>query len=379
MNSVLHEIAGKQATDPKTGKARAWNYSAGPAMLPQSVMEQAQAELLDWQGTGISVLEMGHRTPEFLQIANQAEADLRTLLNIDDDYAVLFLQGGGTGQFAMVPLNLLGREQSADYLVTGHWSLKACEEARRLGRVNVAADSAASHYCTIPDRNDWQLDPNAAYVYYCANETLLGVEFKDIPATGDVPLVADMTSNLLSRPLDVSRFGVLFAGAQKNIAPSGLAIVIVRKDLIGSARKDISSLDDYALQAQAGSMLNTPPTFNWYMAGLNFRWLLDNGGLEAMAEQNRRQSQKLYQIIDASDLYYNEIDPACRSDMNVHFRLRDEALQARFLQEAETENLKALVGHRVTGGLRASIYNAMPDAGIDALVGFLREFERRCA
>ncbi|MDZ7735792.1 MAG: 3-phosphoserine/phosphohydroxythreonine transaminase [Gammaproteobacteria bacterium] len=356
---------------------RAWNFSAGPAMLPQAVMEQAQEELLDWQGTGMSIMEIGHRTPEFLHIARQAEADLRRLLGISDDYHVLFLQGGATGQFCMVPLNLLAGDSSADYIVSGHWSKKAYNEAVRVGRARLAADSAADHYRSIPARETWQLDADAAYVYYCANETLLGVEFRDIPDTGDAPLVSDMTSNLLARPLDVSRFGIIFAGAQKNIGPTGLAVVIVRKDLAGRARADIPSLEDYALQADAESMLNTPPTFNWYMAGLTFRWLLDQGGLEVMAQCNRRKAEKLYRFIDDSALFYNDIDPACRSDMNIHFRLRDDSLETLFLQESAVEGLQALAGHRATGGLRASIYNAMPEAGVDALVDFLGEFERR--
>lgn len=377
MDSALKEVVNETPALNGPAPGRAWNFSAGPAMLPQAVMEQAQQELLDWQGTGISVMEMGHRTPEFLQIARQAEADLRKLLNISDDYHVLFLQGGATGQFGMVPLNLLGTDRSADYLVTGHWSEKAYHEAVRVGRANLAADGKPHNYCRIPARDEWQLDPNAAYVYYCANETLLGVEFHEEPDTGDVPLVADMTSNLLARPVDVSRYGIIFAGAQKNIGPTGLAIVIVRKELVGNARTDIPSLEDYALQAKAESMLNTPPTFNWYMAGLNFRWLLDQGGLEVMAERNRRKAQKLYTFLDNSSLFYNEIDPACRSDMNVHFRMRDESLQQLFLETAEASGFKALAGHRATGGLRASIYNAMPEAGVDALVDFLGEFERR--
>jgi len=377
MDSVLKEVVNRKSVLNGPAPGRAWNFTAGPAMLPQAVMEQAQEELLDWQGTGISVIEMGHRTPEFLQIARQAEADLRQLLGISDDYHVLFLQGGATGQFGMVPLNLLGTDRGADYLVTGHWSKKAYQEALRVSRANIAADGSADNYRSIPARETWQLDPEAAYVYYCANETLIGVEFKDIPATGEVPLVADMTSNLLARPLDVSKFGIVFAGAQKNIGPTGLAIVIVRKDLAGRARADIPSLEDYALQAKAGSMLNTPPTFNWYMAGLTFRWLLDEGGLEVMAGRNRRKAEKLYRFIDDSGLYYNDIDPACRSDMNVHFRLRDESLECLFLQESAAEGLQGLAGHRATGGLRASIYNAMPEAGADALIDFLGEFERR--
>lgn len=377
MDSALKEVVNQGQAFNGPGPGRAWNFSAGPAMLPQAVMEQAQEELLDWQGTGMSIMEIGHRTPEFLKIARQAEADLRRLLDISDDYHVLFLQGGATGQFGMVPLNLLDGDSSADYIVTGHWSKKAYNEAVRVGRARLAADSAADHYRSIPARETWQLDADAAYVYYCANETLLGVEFRDIPDTGDVPLVSDMTSNLLARPLDVSRFGIIFAGAQKNIGPTGLAVVIVRKDLAGRARADIPSMEDYALQADAESMLNTPPTFNWYMAGLTFRWLLDQGGLEVMAECNRRKAEKLYRFIDDSALFYNDIDPACRSDMNVHFRLRDDSLETLFLQESAAEGLQALAGHRATGGLRASLYNAMPEAGVDALVDFLGEFERR--
>lgn len=379
MNSSLEQISLQQSVLTGPGPGRAWNFNAGPAMLPQAVMEQAREELLDWQGTGISVMELGHRTPQFIQIAEQAEADLRELLSISDNYHVLFLQGGGTGQFGMTPLNLLRDKTTADYLVTGHWSAKAYEEARRFCAVNVVADGADTNYCAIPARDSWRLNDDAAYVYYCANETLLGLEFHDIPDTGDIPLVTDMTSNLLARPLDVSRFGLVFAGAQKNIGPTGLAVVIVRKDLVGQARRDIPSLYDYALQAAEQSMLNTPPTFNWYIAGLTFRWLLDQGGLETMAAVNRRKAEKLYAVIDDSALYYNEIEPAHRSEMNVHFRLRDESLEPRFIDEAEANNLKALAGHRVTGGLRASIYNAMPEAGVDALIEFLHEFERRNA
>lgn len=371
-NSALKAVMpGVSATN------RVWNFSAGPAMLAQPVMEQAQAELLDWNGTGISVLEMGHRTPQFKQIAAQAEADLRSLLHISDDYHVLFLQGGGSGQFGMVPLNLLRGKRSADYLVTGYWSGKAREEAQRFCQVNTVTDSAANDYTAIAKPADWQLDKDAAYVYYCANETLMGLELKDIPAVGDVPLVTDMTSNLLARPLDVSRFGVVFAGAQKNIGPAGLAIVIVRKDLCGHARQDMPSLYDYAAQAKEQSMLNTPPTFNWYMAGLTFRWLLDNGGLEAMAAINRRKAEKLYTTIDNSSLYYNKVESASRSEMNVHFCLRDESLESRFVDAAEVAGLSALIGHRATGGMRASIYNAMPEAGVDALIEFMIDFERK--
>ncbi len=356
---------------------RVYNFSAGPAMLPEAVLERARAELLDWHGTGMSVMEMSHRGEEFVSIARQAEADLRRLMGIPDDYHVLFLQGGATSQFAMVPMNLLRGRGRADYLDTGLWSRKAIKEARRYCEVNVAASSEAEGYTTIPPRESWRLDPQAAYVHYTPNETIGGVEFHWIPDTGDVPLVADMSSTILSRPVDVSRFGLIYAGAQKNIGPAGLTVVIVRRDLVGETLPGTPTMFDYAAHAEAGSMLNTPPTFAWYLAGLVFQWLLEQGGLEAMAERNRRKAEKLYAAIDASDFYRNPVDPACRSWMNVPFTLADPSLDATFLQEAKAAGLVALKGHRSVGGMRASIYNAMPEEGVDRLVEFMQDFERR--
>ncbi len=356
---------------------RVYNFSAGPAMLPEAVLERARAELLDWHGTGMSVMEMSHRGEEFVSIARQAEADLRRLMGVPDDYHVLFLQGGATSQFAMVPMNLLRGRGRADYLDTGLWSRKAIKEARRYCEVNVAASSEAEGYTTIPPRESWRLDPQAAYVHYTPNETIGGVEFHWIPDTGDVPLVADMSSTILSRPIDVSRFGLIYAGAQKNIGPAGLTVVIVRRDLVGETLPGTPTMLDYAAHAEAGSMLNTPPTFAWYLAGLVFRWILEQGGLEAMAERNRRKAEKLYAAIDASGFYRNPVDPACRSWMNVPFTLADPALDATFLEEAKAAGLVALKGHRSVGGMRASIYNAMPEEGVDRLVEFMRDFERR--
>jgi len=356
---------------------RVYNFSAGPATLPLPVLERAREELLDWGGTGMSVMEMSHRGKDFVAIAERAEADLRRLMGIPEDYHVLFLQGGATSQFAMVPMNLLRGRGRADYIDTGLWSRKAIKEARRYCEVNVAASSEAQGYTTIPPRETWRLDPQAAYVHYTPNETIGGVEFHWVPDTGEVPLVADMSSTILSRPVDVSRFGLIYAGAQKNIGPAGLTVVIVRKDLVGETLPGTPTMFDYAAHAEAGSMLNTPPTFAWYLAGLVFQWLLEQGGLEAMAERNRRKAEKLYAAIDASGLYRNPVDPACRSWMNVPFTLADPRLDAAFLAEAEAAGLVALKGHRSVGGMRASIYNAMPEEGVDRLIEFMQDFERR--
>lgn len=356
---------------------RAFNFGAGPAMLPTPVLEQAQAELLDWRGTGMSVMEISHRSSEFEAIAAETEDDLRATLGIPDHYRVLFLQGGATSQFAMVPLNLLRGRDSADYLHTGHWSGKALAEARRYCRARAAASSAAGDFRSIPPVSSWSLNPGAAYVYYCANETIRGVEFHSVPETGAVPLVADMTSDLLTRPLDVARFGLVFASAQKNLGPAGLTIVIVREDLIGHAHPQTPGLYDYALHARERSMANTPPTFAWYMAGLVLKWLKREGGVAEMERRSRRRAEKLYAFIDTSGLYRNDIDPACRSRLNVTFRLADATLEPEFLREAAAEGLTSLAGHRSVGGLRASLYNAMPEAGVEALIEFMREFERR--
>ena len=361
-----------------TPSGRVFNFGAGPAMLPAEVMQKAQSELLDWQGTGMSVMEMNHRSDEFVSIAKQAESDLREVLLIPENYRVLFLQGGATSQFSMVPLNLLQGGTSADYIHTGLWSGKALAEARRFCRVNIVASSEANHFQSIPEPSSWNLEPAAAYVFYTANETVNGVEFNFIPDVGHVPLVTDMTSNLFSCPLDVSRFGVIFAGTQKNAGIAGLVIVIVREDLIGKAQKNIPGLYDYAIQDRESSMFNTPPTFSWYMTGLVLQWIKDQGGLSVMADRAKRKSEKLYRAIDNSDIYQNCIDLSCRSRMNIPFRLVDENFTVEFLSEAAENGLTALAGHRSVGGMRASIYNAMPEAGVDELINFMSYFEQHC-
>ena len=353
-----------------------YNFSAGPAVLPHPVLVRARDELLDWQGSGMSVMEMSHRGKEFVSIAAQAEADLRELMGISSDYHVLFLQGGATSQFAMVPMNLLRGREQADYVNTGAWSKKAIGEAKRYCSVNVAASSESTKFTTIPPRDGWKLDPSAAYVHYTPNETIGGVEFDWIPATGEVPLVADMSSTILSRPMEVSRFGLIYAGAQKNIGPAGLTVVIVRKDLVGETLAGTPSMFDYQQHADNGSMLNTPPTYGWYLAGLVFQWLKEQGGLEAMALINQRKAGKIYEAIDASDFYQCPVDVECRSRMNVPFTLADASLDADFLAGAKAAGLVSLKGHRSVGGMRASIYNAMPEAGVAALVDFMKEFER---
>lgn len=353
-----------------------YNFSAGPAVLPHPVLVRARDELLDWHGSGMSVMEMSHRGKEFISIAEQAEADLRELMGISSDYHVLFLQGGATSQFAMVPMNLLRGGKEADYVNTGAWSKKAIGEAKRYCSVNVAASSESTKFTTIPPQDTWKLDPASAYVHYTPNETIGGVEFDWIPATGEVPLVADMSSTILSRPVDVSRFGLIYAGAQKNIGPAGLTVVIVRKDLIGNTLAGTPSMFDYKEHADNGSMLNTPPTYAWYLAGLVFQWLKAQGGLEAMAVVNQRKAGKLYAAIDASGFYHCPVDVMCRSWMNVPFTLPDDGLDADFLTGAKAAGLLSLKGHRSVGGMRASIYNAMPEAGVAALVDYMKEFER---
>jgi phosphoserine aminotransferase len=357
---------------------RVFNFGAGPAVLPEQVLEQARAELTDFRGTGMSVMEMSHRGKEFMAIAAQAESDLRELMSIPPSYKVLFLQGGAQAQFAAVPLNLLGERNVADYISTGHWSKRAIAEASRFCRVNIAASSEASGFTTVPPQSDWQLTPNAAYAHYTPNETIGGVEFASVPQTGDVPLVADMSSTILSRPVDVRRFGVIYAGAQKNIGPAGLTVVIVNEALLDHARRDMPSVLNYKLQAEQGSMLNTPSTFAWYMAGLVFDWLKRKGGLEVMGQINRRKADKLYACIDKSGGFYsNPVDRSCRSWMNVPFTLADSTLDERFLAEAKAAGLLQLKGHRSVGGMRASIYNAMPEEGVDTLVQFMQQFRDR--
>jgi phosphoserine aminotransferase len=344
--------------------------------LPESVLQQAREEMLDWRGTGMSVMEMSHRSDEFVEIAETAEQDLRELAGISDDYAVLFMQGGASSQFSAIPLNLLGDKSSADYVNTGIWSKKAIAEAKRFGDVQVVASAEASGFASIPDVADWQTSPDAAYLHYTPNETIGGLEFDFIPDTGSVPLVADMSSTMLSRPMDFSRFGLIYAGAQKNIGPSGLVVVIVRKDLLGKARKEAPTMLNYQVIADNGSMYNTPATYSWYLAGLVFKWLKAQGGVEAMGRINERKARKLYDFIDTSDFYANPIEPRFRSWMNVPFTLADDALNGDFLKGADARGLLNLKGHRSVGGMRASIYNAMPEAGVDALIHYMAEFAK---
>ena len=357
---------------------RVFNFAAGPAALPLEVLEQARDELTDWQGLGTSVMELSHRGKPFLAMARESEADLRELLGVPASYRVLFMQGGGAAQFSVVPLNLVAPGGSVDYVVTGHWSKRAIDEARRLvAHVNVAADEAASKYTTAPRQDALRLTPGAAYLHYCPNETIGGVEFPYVPATGAVPLVADMSSTILSRPIDVARFGLIYAGAQKNIGPSGLVVVIVREDLLGRARPDIPAVWSYQSVAAEGSMFNTPATFSWYLAGLVFKWLKARGGLAAQGERNRVKAERLYAAIDASGFYRNPVARDCRSWMNVPFTLRDASLEGTFAAEARAAGLINLEGHRSVGGMRASIYNAMPLEGVEALIAFMKDFERR--
>ena len=355
--------------------SRVINFSAGPAVLPEPVLRQAADEMLDWHGSGMSVMEMSHRGKEFIAIHAEAEALLRELMAIPASYKVLFMQGGAIGENAIVPMNMLRGKASADYIHTGEWSKKSIAEARKYARVNVAASGEASRFTSIPARETWQLDPNAAYVHICANETIGGVEYHFVPDTGNVPLVADMSSDVLSRPVDVARYALIYAGAQKNIGPAGLTIVIVRDDLIGQALPFTPSAFDYKLQADADSMLNTPPTYAIYIAGLVFRWIKSCGGLTAMAEHNRAKAALLYDALDRSAFYRNPVARADRSLMNVPFKLRDEGLDDAFLKGAQARGMVQLKGHRSVGGMRASMYNAMPLAGVQALVTYLQEFE----
>lgn len=355
---------------------RVYNFSAGPAALPLPVLEQARDELVEWQD-GSSVMEVSHRSRSFMAVAERTESDLRDLLAIPPNYRVLFMQGGATAQFAAVPMNLASSGASAGYVNTGHWSGRAITEARRFVDVGVVADETASDYMTVPDAAAVKPRPGDAYLHYTPNETIGGVEFPYIPATGDVPLVADMSSTILSRPLDVSRFGLIYAGAQKNIGPSGLTVVIVRDDLVKSSRAQTPAVFDYRAVAAAGSMLNTPPTFAWYFAGLVFQWLKREGGVVEMGRRNRAKAEVLYAAIDASSFYSNPVAKHCRSWMNVPFRLAKPELEKVFLAEAGAAGLAHLAGHRAVGGMRASLYNAMPIEGIRALVDFMCDFERR--
>ena len=354
---------------------RVFNFGAGPAMLPAEVLARAGDEMLDWRGCGMGVMEMSHRGKEFMAIAVEAEADLRELLAIPAHYKVLFLQGGATLQFAQVPMNLLRGRAGADYVVTGEWSKKAVKEAKAYCDVHVAASSEDRQFAYAP--RDWKLRRDAAYVHYCSNETIGGVEFHWVPETGAVPLVADASSHFLSRPLAVEKFGLIYAGAQKNAGPAGLTLVIVREDLIGQAAKGTPTVMDYKQQADAGSMLNTPATYSMYIAGLVFKWLKQLGGLAEVERRNVAKAQLLYDTIDAGRFYANPVDKADRSRMNVTFRLPDERLDAPFLEGAEARGLSQLKGHRAVGGMRASIYNAMPLEGVQQLAAYMREFAAR--
>ncbi len=355
--------------------SRLFNFSAGPAMLPAEVLARAGDEMLDWRGSGMGVMEMSHRGKEFMAIAAEAEADLRELLAIPAHYKVLFLQGGATLQFAQVPMNLLRGRTGADYVVTGEWSKKAVKEAKAYCNVHIAASSEDRMFAYAP--RTWNVRKDAAYVHYCSNETIGGVEFHWVPDTGTVPLVADASSHFLSRPLAVDKFGLIYAGAQKNAGPAGLTLVIVREDLIGQAAKGTPTVMDYKLQADADSMLNTPSTYAIYIAGLVFKWLKQLGGLAEMERRNVAKARLLYEAIDAGRFYDNPVDKADRSRMNVTFRLPDERLDAPFLKGAEARGLSQLKGHRAVGGMRASIYNAMPLEGVEQLAGYMREFAAR--
>ena len=368
--------------------ARAWNFSAGPATLPEPVLEQAAREMLEWPGAGASIVELSHRGPEFMQVAAEAEADLRTLLSVPDSHAVLFIAGGATTQQALLPLNLAAPGQPADYVVTGHWGKTALTQARPYVATHVAASGEDDGFRDIPARDTWQVSADAAYLHVTANETIHGVEFDDARlfgdggagdvGAGDVPLVADFSSSIASAPLDIARFGVVYAGAQKNLGPVGIGVSIVRRDLLARDGQPRADIFDFRSHDKAGSMLNTPPTWNWYLLGLTVKWMLGEGGVAEFAERNARKSALLYAAIDGSDGFYrNDVAPAVRSRMNVPFFLHDDALDKAFLEEAKGAGLISLKGHRALGGMRASLYNAMPEAGVRALVDFMRDFRQR--
>ena len=354
-----------------------FNFSAGPAVLPEEVLTEAAGEMLDWHGSGQSVMEMSHRGKEYMSIHAQAEADLRELMAIPPNYKTLFLQGGATLQFAIMPMNLLPEGRTADYVNTGEWSKKAIKEARLFGRINVAASAQDRHFTYVPPRDQWQLTPDAAYVHICANETIGGVEFQSTPDVGDVPLVADISSNFMSRPLDVSKYGALYGGAQKNLGPAGLTLVIVREDLLGHVRAGSPTLLDLKQQADNDSMVNTPPTYAVYIAGLVFQWMKRQGGVAAIEKRNIEKSNLLYNYLDGTGFYTNPVARSDRSRMNIPFTLPDAALDEPFLAGAKERGLLQLKGHRSVGGMRASIYNAMGIGGVQALVDYLRAFEKQ--
>jgi phosphoserine aminotransferase len=355
--------------------SRIYNFSAGPAALPLAVLETIKNDLPDWQETGMSVMEVSHRGKHFVELAARCEANLRLLLDVPENYSVLWLQGGATMQMAMAPLNLAGPDDSVDYVITGSWGKKAAAEAAKQCRLNVVADSSDRKFTYIPDESGWRRSDAAVYLHITSNETIAGVEFHAEPASS-VPIVADMSSSILSRPMDVGKYGVIYAGAQKNIGPAGITLVIVRKDLLEPARESLPHLMMWKSFAESDSMTNTPPTFAWYVADLVIQYLLDRGGLEAIALVNQRKSEKLYAAIDGSGFYSNPVEASCRSRMNVPFILADASLDGKFLQESQAEGLANLKGHRSVGGMRASIYNAVPEEAVDALIGFMAEFER---
>ncbi|PXF31322.1 MFS transporter [Pokkaliibacter plantistimulans] len=357
---------------------RAYNFCAGPAALPEEVLLQAREEMLDWHGKGLSVMEMSHRSDEFVGIAQEAESLLRELLSVPQDYKVLFLQGGANLQFSSVPLNLLGSHSSADYIDTGIWSNKAVKEAARYGKIDVIASTADQHYHRVPQQQELKFNKDAAYVHYCSNETIGGLEFDYVPVTENgVPLVCDMSSTILSRPIDVAQYDMIYAGAQKNIGPAGLCLVIIKESLLDREVSSIPTMMSYRVAAENDSMYNTPPTFAWYLSGLVFQWLKRQGGVAAIGEVNARKASKLYAAIDESRLYANPIAVANRSWMNVPFTLADTGLEKAFLKEADAAGLLNLKGHRSVGGMRASIYNAVPEAAVDALIDFMHAFEKK--
>lgn len=360
--------------------SRAYNFCAGPAALPLAVLEQARDEMTNWHGKGLSVMEMSHRGDDYQSIAIEAEQDLRDLLEVPANYKILFMQGGASSQFSTIPMNFFRgtpADYQADYIVTGQWSSKAAKEAQRYGKVNIAASTESNNYSSAPSQADLKLNSKANYVHYTPNETIGGVAFDYIPDTGDVPLVADFSSSILSEPLDVSKFGMIYAGAQKNIGPAGLCVVIVREDLLGHTIAGTPTMMDYKVCADNASMYNTPPTYSWYLAGLVFKWLKQQGGLKAMAELNHRKAKKLYSYIDNSDFYANPVAINNRSLMNVPFSLADSSLDKVFLAESEAAGLLNLAGHRSVGGMRASIYNAVPEEAVDALIAFMQDFARK--
>ncbi|CAG2088436.1 phosphoserine aminotransferase [Xanthomonas arboricola] len=357
---------------------RAFNFSAGPATLPESVLRQAQAEMVEWNGVGASIVEISHRSADFMAVAAAAEADLRRLLSIPDDYAVLFTAGGATTIQALLPLNFAAPGQAADYVITGHWGKTAIKQAATYVDARIAADGQAGGFTDIPPVASWTLSPHSAYVHITANETIHGVEFRDTPAVGTLPLFADFSSSIASEPLDVSRYGLIYAGAQKNLGPVGISVLIVRRDLLERAGQPRADIFNYASHAARDSMLNTPPTWNWYLLGLTVKWMLEQGGVEEFARRNAEKAALVYGAIDGSGGFYrNLVTPAVRSRMNIPFFLADEQLDALFVSESKAAGLLALKGHKAVGGIRASLYNAMPVAGAQALASFMHDFQQR--